>query len=94
MWPTIKKFIYVSDPFIKGGYFRAPNNPSARSIATHTEFGTSNIESTAMTTHPIEYSQEVKVFLEKAYKRYCVICDTFFKNNAGAASHKTIKHKA
>ena len=32
-------------------------------------------------------------FLNYAKRRYCATCDTFFKNNAGAAAHKVIKHK-
>lgn len=40
----------------------------------------------------IEYSEEVKIFVQKAYKHYCEQCDQFYKSIAGAAVHKRLKH--
>ena len=37
--------------------------------------------------------KEYDDFTLMAIKRYCAVCDTFFKSNAGAAVHIKLKHK-
>lgn len=36
---------------------------------------------------------EMKLFLEKAQKHYCEICDKFYKDVRGAKAHIRFKHK-
>lgn len=42
----------------------------------------------------VSYSQEVREFLDKAYKRYCADCDRFFDKSHALTMHRRFKHKA